>query len=238
MSGASSVSRLHISLVLETDFLQEQKATNPSCLYTSIEKNRTKLTAKMKPVFHHIVPSSQHLSSSGARPPLLWLSSCSLTALQAPAGDQCLWSAVTLMVHIILKGSSQKTLLLTLFVRTQRPVEGRKRSMQTILLHVLWSLFFKQLKFLLDSENKSTSCVTISDSKRCHLQIISPHRCLGFCRLTASIGGEISLNDEPLVPKGPSGADRVPRGNKVLWPFFICFVSLCCGALRRPPESK
>lgn len=48
------------------------------------------------------------------------------------------WSrpAVTLMVHIILKGSSQKTFLLTLshMVQTQPLAEGKQRSIQTILI--------------------------------------------------------------------------------------------------------
>lgn len=33
--------------------------------------------------------------------------------------------------------------------------------------------------------------------------------------LNASIGGQISFNDEPLVSKGPAGAERPPRGNRV-----------------------
>lgn len=33
--------------------------------------------------------------------------------------------------------------------------------------------------------------------------------------LTASIGGQISCNHEPLVSKGPAGAERPPQGNWV-----------------------
>lgn len=33
--------------------------------------------------------------------------------------------------------------------------------------------------------------------------------------LTASIGGQISCNHQPLVSKGPAGAERPPQGNWV-----------------------